>query len=434
MPVIAIFMCAKIVRKVLNNKINRSAGVIIFKFGQSLSRILKTHQVKNKFLLLVPYSYPDYSGSGRNAFNFGKFLVKRGVPVRLVTFNRSLKYKKREQIDGLNIIRIRYLNQNLFLKMISLFWILPVYFFRICTSDIIYIYGANLIAWQSVILFAKICGKKIIFRSLIFGEDDIFSLTSVRSKLNRDFHRYLIKLADCYFSIHPAFSKEYLEVIGNTTPLLEVPQGVDTENFHPVSPEEKKDIRKKLGLPENDFIIVSIAFLIDRKGFDGIFNQLSYFNHSFQYLIIGEYNFNEGHFLSNRQGEALRLRKKGTDLLGSKFQLLGPKENINEYIQASDVSLFNSHAEGVPNSMLEAMACGIPIISNPIKGLEGYLLHHQENSLIFSQLTELNNTIEVLYNDPDLRRSIGFKAHETVGKNGTFDIVLKIILNKMDIE
>jgi glycosyltransferase involved in cell wall biosynthesis len=395
---------------------------------------LKLNQGKYKFLLLVPYSYPDYSGSGRNAFNFGKYLVKRGIPVKLVTFNRNLKYKKHEQIEGLNIYRITYFNENMILKIISLLWILPVYFFRICSGDIIYIFGKNLIAWQYVILFTRICGKKVIFRSLIFGEDDITSLTSSKNNLNRAFNRYIMKQVDCYFSIHPGFSEEYIRVIGNNLRLLEMPQGVDTDNFYPVSPEEKKDLRRKLGLPESDFILFSIAFLIYRKGFDEIFEQLYRLKRPFQYLIIGENNFADGHFLSNKQDEALELRKKGSDLLGSKLHLEGPRENINEYIQASDVCLFNSHAEGLPNSMLEAMACGIPVISNPITGLEGYLLHHQENSMIFSQLTDLNITIELLYEEPGMRKSIGIKAHETIGMIGTFDAVLKSILNKLKIE
>lgn len=384
--------------------------------------------------MLVPYSYPDYSGSGRNAFNFGKFLVKKGIPANLVTLNRNLKYKKREQVEGLDIYRILYVNKNLFLKIISLLWILPIYFYRICRSDIVYIFGKNLIAWQFVIFFSRICRKKVIFRSLIFGEDDVTALTSSKINFNRSFNRYLIRLVDCYFSIHPGFSIEYNKVIGNNIRLLEIPQGVDTDRFHPVSPADRKDIRKKLGLPESDFIIISIAFLIDRKGFDEIFGQLHRLHKPFQYFIIGENNFEGGHFLSNKQGEAKRLRKKGVDLLGSKLHLVGPRENIDEYIQSSDVCLFNSHAEGLPNSLLEAMACGIPVISNPISGLEEYLLHHQENSMIFSQLSDMNNTIDFLYNNPDLRESMGFKATETIKSMGTFEIVFKGILHTLKIE
>jgi glycosyltransferase involved in cell wall biosynthesis len=395
---------------------------------------LKTDKKQNKFLLLVPYSYPDYSGSGRNAFNFGKFLVKQGITVRLVTFNRNLKYNKHEQPGGLDIYRISYLNKNLFLKIVSLLWILPVYILRICTSNIIYIFGRNLIAWQFVIMFSIICRKKVIFRSLIFGEDDIKTLASQSNYLKRVFYYFLMSRIDCYFSIHPGFSERYVNVIGNRIRLLELPQGIDADIFYPVSPEEKKVIRKKLGLPESEFIIISVAFLINRKGYDEIFDQLHYLKIPFQYLIIGENDFGGNHFLSNLQKEALWLRKKGLDLLGSRLLLAGPKENINEYIQASDICLFNSKAEGLPNSMLESMACGVPPISNPITGLEGYLLQHEENSLIFSNPEDLNKMIEMLYNETEMRKSLGIKAHETIRNIGTFDIVLTGILNKLRIE
>lgn len=395
---------------------------------------MKTNRQRYKFLLIVPYSYPDFSGSGRNAFNFGKFLVKRGISVRLITFNRSLKYKRIENIDGLKLLRITYFNKTLLLKIISLIWIIPGYIFRICASDIIYVFGRNLIAWQSVILFSKIYGKKVIFRSLIFGEDDVKVLTSQKNYLNRIFHKFLVQHFDCYFSIHPGFSEGYVNLIGNKNRLLELPQGIDTEIFHPVSPEEKNDLRKKIGLQESKFIIISIAFLIPRKGFDEIFEQLHNLKIPFQYLIIGEYYFGENHFLSNLYSEAESLRKKGLELLGSRLNLAGSKENINEYIQASDICLFNSKAEGLPNSMLEAMGCGIPVISNTISGLEGYLLHHKENSFIFSKIADLNGLIELLYNDPELRRSIGIKAHETISNIGTFDIILNGIHKKLKIE
>jgi glycosyltransferase involved in cell wall biosynthesis len=395
---------------------------------------LKTYGKRNKFLLLVPYSYPDYSGSGRNAFNFGKFLVKRGIQVKLITFNRNLEYKKHEQSGGLNIYRIAYLNKNIFLKIVSLLWILPMYILRICTSNIIYVFGRNLIGWQFVILFSNLCSKKVIFRSLIFGEDDVKSLTSQKNYLIRIFHKFLIRRIDCYFSIHPGFSEGYVNVVGNRIRLLELPQGIDTGTFYPVSPEEKRDLRKRLGLPESEFIIISIAFLINRKGFDEIFDQLHYLKIPFQYLIIGENNFSGNHFLSKLQKEALWLKEKGLDLLGARLNLVGPKENINEYIQASDICLFNSKAEGLPNSMLESMACGVPVISNPIAGLEGYLLQHKENSLIFSKLADLDKMIEMLFNDPDMRKSFGVKAHEMIRRIGTFDITLNGILNKLRIE
>lgn len=392
------------------------------------------HKVKYRFLLLVPYTYPDYSGSGRNAFNFGKFLVKKGIPVRLITLNRNLRYKHHERVEGLNIQRIAYFNKNLFLKIISLSWILSVCFFRICSSNIIYVFGKNMIAWQFVVFFARICCKKIIFRSLIYGEDDVSALTTSKSSIKRVFHKCLVRNLSCYYSIHPGFTAKYLNVIGSNLNLLEAPQGVDTDHFHPVSPEEKNCIRKKLGLEENAFIIITIAFLIHRKGFAEIFKQLQWFKKPVQYIIIGEYNFGEKHFLVNYNNEASELRKMGSDLLGSKLYLSGPKENIREYLQAADVCLFNSKAEGLPNSMLEAMACGIPVVSNPITGLEGYILLNQENAMIFSQITELNKVLGLLYDHPDLRQKIGNKASETIHRMGSFDIVLKRILSHLQIE
>ena len=382
---------------------------------------------------MVPYTYPDFSGSGRNAFYFGKFLSKRNIPVSLLTFNRGLRYKRIEKIEGLDIQRIAYLNKNLLLKILSLIWILPIYFFRIYRSDIVYVFGGNLIAWQFVIIFSFICKRKVIFRSLILGEDDIKTLTS-KSMLLSILNIYVIRHLDCYFSIHPGFSAGYLEINKSSKQLLELPQGTDIDTFHPVSMQEKINLRKKLGIPETEFIIISAAFLIKRKGFDEIFEQLQQIDLPFKYFIIGEYDFGEYHFLSTFKNESVYLRNKGSELLGSRFELLGPKENINEYFQSSDLCLFNSTAEGLPNSMLEAMACGIGVVSNPISGLEGYLLQHKKNCLVYSKISDLNNVIKIFYNDQELRRSIEVNASKTIVDLATFDVVINSIYKILGIE
>jgi len=291
-----------------------------------------------------------------------------------------------------------------------------------------------LIAWQFVILFSKLCRKKILFRSLMYGEDDIATILSRNSYILNYLSKFLLRQIDCYYSIHPGFTIEYNKNFKRDNRLIEIPQGVDPDFFHPVSEEEKKKIRKKLGLSESEFIIISVAFLIDRKGFDEIFYHLSQLKIPFKYIIIGEYYFGKNHFLVGKQEESYRLKVKGRDLLGSRLWLAGPKENVNEYLQVSDICLFNSNAEGLPNSMLEAMACGIPVVANSIEGLEGYLLFNKKNSVIFKKTEELNFLIDELYNKTEMRKSIGMNANETIMRMGTFDIVLYEIYKKLDIE
>ena len=114
--------------------------------------------------MVVPYTVPDYSGSGINAFQFARFLRMEGERTTLLTFNRNLKLKAKEIIDGVLLKRIPYFNRNMLTKILSMFIIFPAYLVNILRHDIILIYGAHVIGYQLIILCGKFFRKEIIFR------------------------------------------------------------------------------------------------------------------------------------------------------------------------------------------------------------------------------------------------------------------------------
>ena len=54
----------------------------------------------------------------------------------------------------------------------------------------------------------------------------------------------------------------------HTPPMVVVPPGVDHERFHPLEPEEKAAVRRRLGLPAEGRLVVSVSRLVPRKGMD----------------------------------------------------------------------------------------------------------------------------------------------------------------------
>ena len=375
-----------------------------------------------KILFCSSYTPPVNAGGGKNAFNFAKFLSEKGLNITLLTLNRRGKLPPREMAGSLKIVRILYFNYNLFTKLLSLLIILPGYFIYVLRNDVIFIYGGNIIAFEFIILTGRLLGRHVVFRSTMLGEDDMETLLD-KGVLFKALRKKILGMISTYFSLNPEFTKSYLSVYSCKSKVFESTQGVNTEVFHTVDQEKKVQIRKKLGLPSGKFIIISVGFLIKRKGFRQIFEVLSKLNIPYLYLVVGDYKINESHYLFDHAHEMTELYNKGHELLKSKALFTGPKENVSEYLQASDIFLLNSRREGVPNSLLEAMACGIaPVIRN-IKGVNGFLTFHDKNAFVYNTPEEFNDRILDSFKSKKRRLFYGRKSSELVNKDSTFEVL-----------
>jgi glycosyltransferase involved in cell wall biosynthesis len=229
---------------------------------------------------------------------------------------------------------------------------------------------------------------------------------------------------DIYHSINKIFSDRYKNLLGKEDSILESPQGVDIEIFNPADEKIKVVIKNQLGIPENVWVILSVGFMIPRKGFSGIFDLLKDIDIPYVYIIAGEYDFPRDHFLYRFAETATETIKKGKALLGRKLILAGPVKEIEKYYQVADIILFNSVQEGLPNCMLEAMACGVPILTRNIPGLESFILHNGENCLIFNNEKELGDQIQFLYSNKKKAREISAAAISDIRQKASFQNVL----------
>lgn len=134
--------------------------------------------------------------------------------------------------------------------------------------------------------------------------------------------------------------------------------GMDLSRFAEAQPEEKQAVRRMLGLEEGDIFAISVAQLIKRK------------NHTV--LIQAAAKLNDPHFHLFILGDGVQERelKEQVRSLGLEGQVhfLGFRKDVYELCGAADLFLFASLQEGLPVAVMEAMACGLPIIASNIRG------------------------------------------------------------------
>ena len=144
------------------------------------------------------------------------------------------------------------------------------------------------------------------------------------------------------------------QVVGN---------GVDSLKFHPI---DKAGARIRLGLPADAPVLISIGGLVERKGFHRVIDCLPVLLEDFptlRYLIVG------GPSPEGDMGAQLRAQ---VSMLGLNKQVIftGPmkSEALKEPLSAADVFVLSTRNEGWANVFLEAMACGLPVITTDVGG------------------------------------------------------------------
>jgi glycosyltransferase involved in cell wall biosynthesis len=377
---------------------------------------LKRRPKEIKLLICVPYTHPFYAGGGMSALRFAKCLLEKKINVRLLALNQNFSLPWESKIGNVPVFRIPYIKYNIFTKILSLPFIVGYYLYFILTNNVIMIFGNNNILYELIIVFGWIFNKKVIFRSTMYKDDDISTLIN-KNKLIRRLRIKIFGKVNGYFSLSPKFTESYLNIYGLKERILESSQGVDFRQFKPASVNEKENLIREFNLPENTIIIISVAYLIKRKGFEQIFKVLNRINLPFLYIIVGNYEVDKEHYLSSRKAEMEYLYNKGKKLLGNKILFAGTTDNVQKYLQVSDIFLINSKKEGLPNALLEAMACGVCPVSYHMEGLVNYILYDKENSIIFNSEEEMEYSIRGLITDKTLRDTLGQNANKFIQEN-----------------
>jgi len=135
-----------------------------------------------------------------------------------------------------------------------------------------------------------------------------------------------------------------------------IQNGVDTEKFFALNRPDKHKLRAALGLPTEKAIYISVGHLSKRKAPEVVVN-----------AFLASKACESGCLLFLGDGE---LRSACEKLMGDQskgdIRFLGIVNNVADYLRAGDCFISASIAEGLPNSVLEALACGLPVLLSDI--------------------------------------------------------------------
>jgi glycosyltransferase involved in cell wall biosynthesis len=224
---------------------------------------------------------------------------------------------------------------------------------------------------------------------------------SIMSKI----HLYYLKSIECSLACSKSIS-QMLEKNKNYK-MDYLQNGIEIEKFYKINYSKKKLLRGKIGIPLNRKVFIVVGELSQRKDPQTIVNAFQERNVDDEYLIfVGE-------------GELYQKLKNKNNCEYITFK--GFVKNIEDYLQASDYYISSSLAEGLPNSVMEALASGLPCILSNIPPHVEILSFNEMAGILFnsSDFKDLNKKVNLILS----------KDYDVISKNA-----VKLIRNNLTAE
>ncbi len=233
----------------------------------------------------------------------------------------------------------------------------------------------------------------------------------------------LFNLLDCIVTNNEPL-KEFVRGLGIRTRVEIIPNGVDLARFRPAeTPAERQSLRDQLGIAASDTMIISVGGIMPRKGSDLLVEawaQLLGEHPDTHLVLVGPRKDMEqpGLALFRRRLENL-VQQSGAP---ERVHFTGLSNQVSAYTRAADIFVLPSEREGMPNSVLEAMASRVPVVLTPFKGLSHDLGQAGKQYLLSERnAPALAATLHQLLASAALRSTIAQQGYDWVRQTMSLD-------------
>jgi glycosyltransferase involved in cell wall biosynthesis len=182
--------------------------------------------------------------------------------------------------------------------------------------------------------------------------------------------------------------------------------GVDLSYYcaERISPEIIQDLRHSLHLQEQDCLLLTIAELIPRKHVADLLHALAQTHRPTIHLAIA----GTGPLLPELQEIAKQLN------LTQQIHFLGFRTDIPAWICAAQAVLLVSEQEGLPRSIMEALALGVPVIGTDIRGTRDLLARGGGMLVSVGDITAIAQAMNWIADHPGDARQMGTVGREQI--------------------
>lgn len=357
-------------------------------------------------IFAVPDFEPTLGGTTRQTGNQARALLRSDDEVAILTQRLERGWQRYERIDGLPVHRLLPSGRSTVRMkglVISTAWWLRRHRREIRAVHVL-MYPDLAVASA----FAGLADRTVM--SWAGRGDATDALTPSGGAFRRAlgaFRRSLLSPIT-HVALTPAIAAE-LDHIGVGSDVIVVPTPVDTERFRPPTEQERSAARVALHLAGDEVAIVYTGHLRSLKRVDALitaFAMLIADGRRARLILVGGTR-------SDLEDTSEALRRQVHDLgIDAVVLFIGEVPTVATYLHAADIFVLPSDREGLPNSILEAMACGLPVVAPPSAAGDQVLDASSGIVPESNDPSRLCDAMAVLADDPSLRHSLGSRARE----------------------
>ncbi len=186
--------------------------------------------------------------------------------------------------------------------------------------------------------------------------------------------------------------------------LTTIASAVDPAQLAPA--KSRAEMRAELGLRADDFVVLTLAALVPRKGVDVLLEACARLERPVVLLVAGD------------GPERQRLERQAQALgFAGAARFLGPRRDKAELLEACDVFALASRAEGLGVAALEAMACARAVVATRVGGLAEAVVAERTGLLVAAgDVGALAAALRRLHDEPTLRARLAAAGPQRVGE------------------
>ncbi len=319
---------------------NRAQPVHAVFVYNRIKHVAEHHQVQREVRVIAPIPY----------FPFDRFIAK---------YAQRHQIPRRDQIGNLPVLYPRFLSIPAILKPLDGFFVwLAVWWAarrlrREFEFDVIDAHLAFPDGFAGVFL-SRLWHKPLTIT--LRGHDvNVLPRFPVRKRQIQ----FALRNADRVIGVADALRRGGIALGADPNKSVTISNGVDLEKFYPTP---KAVARQRLGLPLNRQIVLSVGRIVENKGYHLIVEALSQLRATGQaipFLVVVGGAADEALYPAKLTETIARFDMEADVLLAG----AQPNETLRDWYSAADVYCLASETEGWPNVLLEALACGTPVVA-----------------------------------------------------------------------
>lgn len=385
---------------------------------------------KYKVCIFTETYYPVVGGGETQARLLAEHLAAAGWPVFILTRRSDAAQPRQEMVDGVMVYRLPPVGRGQLKKwglLLSSVWPLLR---RRREYDLLFVSGFRIVGVTAV-LMTNLLRKQVVLKADSQGEmsGDFFVAGLAKFGLrtaSRPFRLFLhlrntiLKHAHAFAVITPDIATELAQAGIPPQAIHMIPNSVDSRRFHPITPAEKAALRARLALPATAQIAVYTGRLVSYKGLPlllRVWQALCQQHTDLLLLLVG----NGGLDIDNCEAELQAyVAAQG---MQRQVHFTGAVQNVPDYVQAADLFAFPSENDAFPSSLVEAMACQLPVVATPV-GAIPQIVQDGQNGLLVppGEFQPLYDALDTLLTDAALAARLGAAGWQTVQQAYTAEI------------